>query len=79
MAKTAPVPRSFESAVGELEAIVRDMEAGELSLENALDRYQRGVELLKFCQKTLEDAEGRIRLLEDGTLNEFAADEGART
>ncbi|THF62427.1 exodeoxyribonuclease VII small subunit [Pseudothauera nasutitermitis] len=64
MAKAPSAPRNFESAVAELEAIVREMEAGELPLESALERYQRGVGLLKFCQKTLEDAEGRVRMLE---------------
>jgi exodeoxyribonuclease VII small subunit len=73
MAKAAPVPKSFESAVTELESIVRSMEAGELSLEQALEHYQRGVGLLKFCQQTLESADERIRMLEGERLVPLAS------
>ncbi|AUL99442.1 MAG TPA: exodeoxyribonuclease VII small subunit [Pseudothauera hydrothermalis] len=68
MARTASAPENFESAISELERIVREMESGELSLEHALERYQRGVGLLKFCQKTLSRAQERIRILEADTL-----------
>ncbi|MBC9073944.1 exodeoxyribonuclease VII small subunit [Thauera sp. CAU 1555] len=79
MARAAPAPENFESAVSELEAIVRDMESGELPLEQALERYQRGVGLLKFCQKTLARAEDRIRILEADTLQPMAPADDSST
>ena len=64
MARTAAQPKSFESAISELEAIVQELESGTISLEQALDRYQRGASLIKYCQDTLHSAEQRVRQLE---------------
>lgn len=64
-------PKSFESALGELETLVQTMEAGKLNLEESLAAYQRGTELLKYCQSALAAAEQRIQVLEAGTLVEF--------
>ena len=75
MAKPAKSPASFEDALAELECIVQAMEGEPLSLETALERYQRGVTLLKYCQDTLARAEERIRVLDGETLKPF--DEGA--
>ncbi|CAL93817.1 exodeoxyribonuclease VII small subunit [Azoarcus olearius] len=77
MPKPASSPTSFEAAVAELETIVQQMESGQLSLEDALARYQRGVGLLKFCQETLSGAEQRIRQLEGGELVELRIDTNA--
>jgi exodeoxyribonuclease VII small subunit len=52
---------SFESAVSELERIVTDMEGGQLSLEESLTAYRRGVALLRGCQEQLGDAEIQLR------------------
>jgi len=49
------------------------MEAGKLSLEESLAAYQRGTELLKYCQRTLAAAEQQIQVLETGTLVAFPA------
>lgn len=68
MAKAPTAPKSFESAIAELEAIVQEMENGAISLEQALERYQRGAHLLKHCQETLQAAEQRVRQLENGVL-----------
>jgi exodeoxyribonuclease VII small subunit len=68
MAKSAKAPASFEQALAELESIVQAMESDKLSLEASLERYQRGVTLLKFCQDTLNGAEQRVRMLEGDTL-----------
>ncbi|MDY0013722.1 MAG: exodeoxyribonuclease VII small subunit [Rhodocyclaceae bacterium] len=67
MAKLAKPPASFEDALAELEGIVQAMENDPLALETALERYQRGIALLKQCQDTLTAAEQRIRVL-DGDL-----------
>ena len=74
MPKSASSPKSFEAAVSELEAIVQEMESGNLPLEDALARYQRGVGLLRHCQTTLGDAEQRVRMLEGDGLTDFPTD-----
>ncbi len=66
------VPATFEAAVTELEALVATMESGDLSLEQSLTSYQRGAELLKYCQAQLADAQERVRILEAGELKPFA-------
>lgn len=69
--KQSEPPLSFERAVAELEAIVAAMEQDELPLEEALSRYQRGIELLRQCQGTLNAAEQKIRILENGNLQDL--------
>jgi exodeoxyribonuclease VII small subunit len=53
----------FEEALGQLEGIVRRLEQGGGSLDNALDDYASAVGLLKTCQNRLEQAERRIEIL----------------
>lgn len=65
-------PASFEAALKELETLVASMELGDLSLEQSLTSYQRGAELLKYCQTQLADAQERVRILEAGELKAFA-------
>ena len=62
---------TFEKALEELEALVHRMEDGKLPLEESLAAYQRGTELLKFCESRLTDAQARIAILEGGTLRDF--------
>jgi exodeoxyribonuclease VII small subunit len=64
-------PKNFESAVAELEGLVSSMEAGNLSLEDSLAAYKRGMELTGYCQKTLADAEQQVKVLENGLLKDF--------
>ena len=59
---TAP-ERSFEESLAELERVVRDLEDGELGLDEALARYERGVALVRQCQGRLTQAEQRILML----------------
>jgi exodeoxyribonuclease VII small subunit len=66
-------PPSFESALSELEGIVAAMEAGQMPLQDALDAYKRGVELLRQCQDTLTAAEQQIRILDANELRDFDA------
>ena len=63
----------YESAMGELEQIVTDMETGKLSLEDSLAAYKRGAELLSFCRSKLEDAQQQVSVLENGVLKDFSA------
>ncbi len=58
-------PKDFESAIAELEQIVQTLEEGELPLERALELYERGVQLSRYCHGRLEDAERRIEVLDD--------------
>jgi exodeoxyribonuclease VII small subunit len=53
----------FEAALAELEAIVQRLEQGELSLEESLRQFERGILLTRGCQKSLQQAEQRIRVL----------------
>jgi exodeoxyribonuclease VII small subunit len=55
----------FESAIAELERIVRQLEDGDLTLEASLELYERGVQLSRFCHGRLEDAERRIEILNE--------------
>ena len=66
-----PVPESFEMALKELESIVDSMEKGNLDLDPSLAAYQRGMELLKFCQDKLAAAEEKIRVFDQGTFSEL--------
>jgi exodeoxyribonuclease VII small subunit len=73
-------PETFEAALAELERIVATMEGGQLPLAEALAAYQRGAELLQYCQAALKDAEQQVQVLERGVLKAFApteADPGA--
>lgn len=58
---------SFKEASVELEQIVRSLEAGDLELEESLERYTRGVELLKSLRERLANAEQKVRVLLDAT------------
>ncbi len=55
----------FEQSMQALEDLVARMESGELSLEESLAAYERGVGLYRHCQTALEQAELRVRLLSD--------------
>ena len=58
--------KSFDQALSRLEVIVRELENGQLSLENALELFAEGVTLSKVCTKKLEQAEKKIsRLITD--------------
>ncbi len=57
--------KDFESAIAELETIVKTLEAGDLALEKSLALFERGVQLSRFCHAQLEEAERRIEILTD--------------
>ena len=59
-----PQPKDFEEALELLEGIVKELEQGELSLESSLGRYERGVQLAKFCSTKLDEAEKRVAVLQ---------------
>ena len=64
---------TFEQALERLEGIVSAIEAGEVSLEESIDKYAEGIELVKKCRAILDKAERKIQLLgkgEGGRLEE---------
>ncbi|MBX9603756.1 MAG: exodeoxyribonuclease VII small subunit [Bryobacteraceae bacterium] len=54
---------TFEQSLQELEAVVKEMEGGELPLERALELFERGMKLSESCRKQLQDAESRVEIL----------------
>ena len=56
---------SYEAAFQELEALVARMESGDLPLEDSVKLYERGQQLSAHCQALLEEAELKIRLVDD--------------
>lgn len=66
--KDTPEPSpvaDFERSLDALEQLVERMEQGDMSLEESLAAYERGVGLYRRCQTALEEAEMRVRLLTD--------------
>jgi exodeoxyribonuclease VII small subunit len=57
--------KDFEAALSELEAIVRKLEEGDLTLESSLGLYERGIALSRYCHARLEDVERRIEVLNE--------------
>jgi exodeoxyribonuclease VII small subunit len=74
MPDSPDTPKSFEAALKELEALVASMESGQMPLKESLAAYQRGAELLAYCQAALKDAEMQVEVLEKGVLTAFAPD-----
>ncbi len=74
-----PAP-SFEQSLEELESVVRQLESGDLPLEQALALFERGVALSDSCRKQLEEAETRVEVLvrknDRVTAEPFRADKG---
>ena len=67
--------KDFEAALGELESLVERMEAGELSLEESLAAFERGVKLTRQCQSALKEAELKVKVLtEEGALEDLDID-----
>ena len=58
-----PTIKDFESAIAELETIVKTLEDGDLALEKSLALFERGVQLSRFCHAKLEEAERRVEIL----------------
>lgn len=57
--------KDFETAIAELERIVKQLEDGDLALESSLQLYERGVQLSRYCHGRLEEAERRIEILNE--------------
>jgi len=53
----------LEASLEELEGLVERLESGDLSLEQALKEFERGIKLTRLCQKTLKEAEQKVEIL----------------
>lgn len=62
MMKKAKLP-NLEESLSEVSALIDKMEHGELTLEQSLDHFERGVGLIKHCQKILNEAEQKVQIL----------------
>ena len=68
---------NFEKALDQLEALVDDMENGDLSLEQSLQAFEKGIKLTRECQSALAQAEQKVQMLieENGKLTAVAVDD----
>jgi exodeoxyribonuclease VII small subunit len=68
-------PPDFEGSLAELETIVERLEQGELSLDESLQQFERGVQLTRLCQSALKQAEHKVEILlrKSGAPDEFEA------
>ena len=73
---------NFEQSLQELEALVEKMEAGNLSLEESLKYFERGIALTRNCQKALSEAEQKVKILLEKNgkeqLQDFEAEENRK-
>ncbi|MBK6470238.1 MAG: exodeoxyribonuclease VII small subunit [Betaproteobacteria bacterium] len=70
---TPKEPTTYEQALAELDRLVVQMEGGQLPLDELLDGYRRGAELLNYCRGRLQAVEEQVKVLEDGQLKPWAA------
>ena len=67
---------NFEKALENLEELVSSMENGELSLEDSLKAFERGIKLTRECQAALKDAEQKVQVLinEEGDTEDMESE-----
>lgn len=68
--------KNFESSLEELEKIVKELESGNVNLDEAIDKYTEAMKLVKYCGEKLSDATKKVNkiLAEDNELKEFKAE-----
>lgn len=59
--------QTFEKAMKQLEQIVQELESGDLPLEKAIQKFEEGIRLTRFCTEKLDETEKRVTLLMGGT------------
>ena len=72
-ATSSKEPASYEQALAELDRLVQQMEGGQLPLDQLLDGYRRGAELLNFCRARLQAVEDQVKVLDDSVLKPWTA------
>jgi len=68
VSKAKDQKKTIEESLTELERLVEELENGDLELDQALKKFEQGVKLSRECQKTLEEAEMKIKILMDNAL-----------
>jgi exodeoxyribonuclease VII small subunit len=63
MARKDATNKKFETALEDLEQVVEQLDSGELSLEDSLAAFEKGVGLVKFCNEKLNEVEKKVELL----------------
>lgn len=75
MASKKPENMSFEATIEELDQVVEQLENGDLTLDDALKKFERGISLARSGQSKLDEAEQRVSILlnntDDAQLSEF--------
>ena len=66
---------TFEQAMDQLENALKVLSQGDIALEQAVEQYKRGLDMVNLCQKMLRDAESEIKILQDGIEKEFQIEE----
>ena len=68
---------SFEEKIKKLESLVKELESGEVNLDDAIDKYTEAMKLAKECNDTLNNISDKVNkiLLENGKLEEFTVEE----
>ena len=71
---------NLEKSLADLEALVEELESGDLPLDKAMKKFEEGIKLTRGCQAALKDAEQKVEILlksagGDETLQEFSAEE----
>ncbi len=77
-----PADLTFESAMAQLDQLVRQLESGQGSLDDAIQNYEQGARLRAFCEQKLKDAELRIQQIAvgaDGIVTATAFNETQKT
>ena len=73
--KTGPEKIDFEKALKKLEEIALKLEEGDLSLDESINQFEKGMQLAKFCREKLDEAERKIELLQKGDNNRITKKE----
>jgi exodeoxyribonuclease VII small subunit len=63
MVKKDPQELKFEEAIADLEQVVEQLESGDLSLEDSLAAFEKGVGLVRYCNQKLSEVEKKVELL----------------
>ncbi len=72
---TAKKPVNLEKALADLEALVDELESGDLPLEKAMKKFEEGIKLTRSCQAALRDAEQKVEILLKSAGSEEALEE----
>ena len=66
---------NLEKAISDLEALVEELESGDLSLEKAMKKFEEGIKLTRGCQAALKEAEQKVEILLKNAGGEEALDD----